>query len=162
MDSLPDVRLVRYVLTCRQIDFCTEINNVIRRKCLEGIRYTEVFGTDMIMLAHLAYQGPFVCIPEELYMFMRVPETVRPEDYMKRLTGREGLSEDPKALIRDYDARLRLLARGNPLRPLASLAARALLEKRYIPNDAGPLARSLMWVGGLKQRLRRVGAGRPS
>jgi glycosyltransferase involved in cell wall biosynthesis len=155
MDTLPDNPLARFLLTPRYVDFCTEINNVIRRDFLTE-PFGHVFGCDMITLAELAYRGPYRCIHEPLYMMYRVPESRRPEDYMKRLTGNDGVPEDYELFFEQFDARLRKLAPRHPLRPLASLVLRAQLEKRYAPEKAGKLAVTMMLLGKLKQLWRGV------
>jgi hypothetical protein len=148
MDTLPNSPLIRFLMTPRQIDFCTEMNNVVRRSFFEP--FLTVYGCDMIELASLAYKGPFHCVREPLYMMLRVPETERSEGYMARMTGQSGATEDRDAFFEAFDQRLRRLASGNPLRPLASMILRAWLQKRFTPDNLGLLAKSFNLVMRMK------------
>lgn len=153
MEKLPDIPIVRYVLTPRLIDWCTEFNNVIRRDALEGIDFRPHFGGDMLILAHLAYRGPFHCVPEPLYLRWK-GDTSDLEDYMERIMGRPGFAADYNDLIEAFDRHLRTLATSHPLRPLASIIVRAILQHRYRSERPGPLAKVFGLIATTKRQLR--------
>ncbi len=155
MDRVPDIPLVRAVLTARQIDdYCTEMYQVLRRRLLRT-PLKDVWGCDLILLADLAYRGPFHCVPEELYFCLREPDEVRVESRMKRLTGKD-VPEDVEGFIEAFLAHLKRIAPRDPLRPLLSILARGLLEKRFTPHRTGIAAHALKSLGSVKQWWRTL------
>lgn len=78
-------------------------NSVIRRAMLNGVRFTDVVGTDRIMLSHLAFRGPFATDPDILYKRRTFATRSGNNPYMERLTGRSNAAEDWSAFAREYD-----------------------------------------------------------
>lgn len=91
----------RYLDSIRRNRHNIGANSVIRRAMLGDMRFTDVVGTDRILLSHLAFRGPFATSPEILYR--RRTFNNRPNRYMERLTGQANAAEDWSAFAREYD-----------------------------------------------------------
>lgn len=154
-DRMPDHPIARFVLTMRRIEWCTEINNVIRRDFLDALDFENVYGCDLIMLSHLAYRGPFRCVAEPLYLRWR-READTEAAYMERLTTATGKRPDYPAFIRSYQRRLEALAPDTAARHLASFVLKGLLEHKFIPERPGSLGRLLGWAAAIKRPLLRL------
>jgi glycosyltransferase involved in cell wall biosynthesis len=160
MHTLPDIPLLRYALTPKKNDLCSEINNVLRRAFLDGTQFSSVWGTDNITIAHLAYRGPVFHVPEPLYLRRDLGH--RREDYMKRLTGKDDVRIDFQAFIDAFITHLETIAPRGAMRPIAAKLTRLWLSYRYGVDRTGPAARLLGLAVAAKERLRSARSGRQS
>lgn len=152
MDTAPNLPILRYVLTPRLNDMCSEINNVIRRSAFEGAVFTSSWGTDNVALAQIAYRGRMHRVAEPL--FHRREITAPRESYMKRLTGQEGAREDRSRYIEELVERLKIVAKGDPLLPLGVATLRAWLPYRFGMRTSGPLYATFRTAEWLKDTLK--------
>lgn len=110
---MPIGRMTRYLHAYRHVQGY-EINHVLRRSALDDYAFRMSYAWDLIFLSHLAFHGPFACIPKHLY-FVR---NVHPRDHetaeetMERLTAEKGRSHDVDDSIDHLVSDFTQLARG--------------------------------------------------
>jgi glycosyltransferase involved in cell wall biosynthesis len=135
----------RYLRSIGQNRNNVGVNSVIRRAMLDGVRFTDVVGTDRIMLSHLAFRGPFATDPDILYKRRTFATRIGNNPYMERLTGRANATEDWSAFAQDYDRDLAGLLddRANSRRLRRALALRL---RYHLPVKRSSLLTRALWT----------------
>ena len=130
-------------------------NSVIRRSMLGNCRFTDVVGTDRILLSHLAFRGPFATFPDILYMRRTFADRVERNPYMERLTGRADAAEDWTAFAREYDVAFAALLGDRP--DAKRLRVRLALTLRYyLPVKRHSILTAILWT--VRRIRRRIGS----
>ena len=120
-------------------------NSIIRRDMLGTMRFTNVVGTDRILLSHLAFRGPFATLNDILYMRRTFAARAEANNYMERLTGRADEEEDWTAFAREYDRDFAVLLGDQPdaVRLRRKLA---LTLRYYLPVERRSLLTQGLWT----------------
>ncbi len=131
-------------------------NSVIRRDMLEDMRFTDVVGTDRILLSHLAFRGPFATSSDVLYMRRTFAARASDNPYMERLTGHAGATEDWTAFAREYDRDFTSLLGDHP--DTVRLRRRLALTLRYyLPVEPTSLLTRTLWmIRRLRKRSKKL------
>jgi len=131
-------------------------NSVIRRSCLDDLWFTEVVGTDRILLSHLAYRGRFINHSDVLYQrrTFKMTEPSRWNTYMVRLTGTQNATTDWVSFARASCDDLILLHGERLPHGLLRLMLWTVL-RYYLPVKEGSLITMALWTirRGLKRLL---------
>ncbi len=131
-------------------------NSVIRRSMLGDRRFTDVVGTDRILLSHLAFRGPFSTFPDILYKRRTFAERLEHNPYMERLTGRVDAAEDWNAFAREYDSDFAALL-GDRSDATRLRRALALTLRYHLPVRRNTLITRILWtVRRIRQRLQKT------
>jgi hypothetical protein len=135
----------RYLRSIRQNANNIGANSVIRRTMLDNARFTDVVGTDRILLSHLAFRGPFATSDDILYHRRTFVERGDCNPYMERLTGRADEEEDWSAFAREYDRDFAILLGDRPdaVRLRRKLA---LTLRYYLPVERRSLLTQGLWT----------------
>ena len=135
----------RYIRSIRENRNNTGANSVIRRSMLDDARFTDVVGTDRILLSHLAFRGPFANTEDILYLRRSFSTRVGNNPYMERLTGRSSETEDWTAFAREYDRDFaKLLGRRSDA---AAWRRKLFLALRYyLPVERNSLLTRSLWT----------------
>jgi glycosyltransferase involved in cell wall biosynthesis len=141
---MPSGAMRRYLHAYRYV-YGYEINHLLRRSAFDDFDFRETLSWDLIFLAHLAFKGPFVCIPKELYSIRNVHPRDRESEHevMERLTGAKGRGANVDATLAQVTDDFTGLAAGRAGWKLFRAMLKALVLHRLRPGGTGLLSNLL-------------------
>lgn len=141
---MPSGPMRRYLHAYRYV-YGYEINHLLRRSAFDDFDFRETLSWDLIFLAHLAFKGPFVCIPKDLYSIRNVHPRDREteQEVMERLTGAKGRHANVRATLAQVTDDFTSLAAGRAGWKLIRAMLRAVVLHRMQPGSVGLLSKLL-------------------
>jgi len=116
-----------------------EINHLLRRSAFDEFEFRQTLSWDLIFLAHLAFKGPLVCIPKDLYSIRNIHPRDREseQEIMERLTGEKGQSANVDATLAQVLDDFTSLAHSRTGWKLFRAMLKAVVLHRMSPGGAG-------------------------
>ncbi len=108
LDTINGLPIIRYLKSITLLKECTAINQVIRRKALEGLNFdnTNVIAGDLILLSRLIYSGKVNKVDTCFYKRREILS--RDSTPMQRITGllntKANYQDLIKAYLKDFDS----------------------------------------------------------